>query len=127
MVEDLTDSSEMVDAALVEDMNGIIPEEPQEFRHATSLDGALQHLIPTLQTNKGLTFTSLDRLSLRFSTPAVVARQHAVSKICKPRQATKRIYKLAEFLATFYIYNKNNRKSSTLFSFPNANLAEIGI
>lgn len=44
----------MVDIALVEDMNGIIPEEPQEFRHATSLDSALQHLIPTLQTNKGL-------------------------------------------------------------------------
>lgn len=66
----------MVDVALAEDMNGIIPEEPQEFRHATSLDGALQHLIPTLQTNKGLTFTSLDGLSLRFSTPAVVARQH---------------------------------------------------
>lgn len=54
VIEDLTDASEMVDIALVEDMNGIIPEEPQEFRHATSLDSALQHLIPTLQTNKGL-------------------------------------------------------------------------
>lgn len=56
VIEDLTDASEMVDIALVEDMNGIIPEEPQEFRHATSLDSALQHLIPTLQTNKGLFF-----------------------------------------------------------------------
>lgn len=54
VIEDLTDASEMVDIALVEDMNGIIPEEPQEFRHVTSLDSALQHLIPTLQTNKGL-------------------------------------------------------------------------
>lgn len=54
MIEDLTDVSEMVDTDLAEDMNGIIPEEPQEFRHATSLDSALQHLIPTLQSNQGL-------------------------------------------------------------------------
>lgn len=54
VIEDLTDASEMVDTDLAEDMNGIIPEEPQEFRHATSLDSALQHLIPTLQSNQGL-------------------------------------------------------------------------
>ena len=55
MIEDLTDASEMVHIDLAaEDMNGVIPEEPQEFRHATSLDSAVQHLIPTLQTNKGL-------------------------------------------------------------------------
>ena len=54
MIEDLTDASEMVELDPAEDMNGIIPEEPQEFRHATSLDSALQHLIPTLQSNKGL-------------------------------------------------------------------------
>ena len=54
VVEDWTDSSEMAGAGLHDDMNGIVPEEPQEFRHATSLDSALQHLIPTLQTNKGL-------------------------------------------------------------------------
>ncbi|XP_048581771.1 rho family-interacting cell polarization regulator 2-like isoform X2 [Nematostella vectensis] len=29
-----------------------IPEEPEEFRHSTSLDRALQHLIPTFQTYK---------------------------------------------------------------------------
>lgn len=51
----MTDSSELAAAGLPEDdLNGIAPEEPQEFRHATSLDSALQHLIPTLQTNKGL-------------------------------------------------------------------------
>ena len=51
----MTDSSELVAAGLPEDdLNGIASEEPQEFRHATSLDSALQHLIPTLQTNKGL-------------------------------------------------------------------------
>lgn len=55
----------MVDAALADDMNGVIPEEPQEFRHATSLDGALEHLIPTLQTNKGL-FVHFCGLSLQF-------------------------------------------------------------
>lgn len=54
VIEDLKDASEMVDTDLAEDMNGIIPEEPQEFRHATSLDSALQHLIPTLQSNQGL-------------------------------------------------------------------------
>nr|XP_058946446.1 rho family-interacting cell polarization regulator 2-like [Pocillopora verrucosa] len=53
VVEEVTDSSELVAAGLPEDdLNGIAPEEPQEFRHATSLDSALQHLIPTLQTNK---------------------------------------------------------------------------
>ncbi|KAJ7383549.1 negative regulation of Rho guanyl-nucleotide exchange factor [Desmophyllum pertusum] len=53
VVEDVTDSSEVVEyAALAEEMNGVIPEESHEFRHATSLDSALQHLIPTLQTNK---------------------------------------------------------------------------
>lgn len=53
VVEDLKDSPELVAANLPEDdLNGIVPEEPQEFRHATSLDSALQHLIPTLQTNK---------------------------------------------------------------------------
>ena len=51
----MKDSPELVAANLPEDdLNGIVPEEPQEFRHATSLDSALQHLIPTLQTNKGL-------------------------------------------------------------------------
>ena len=54
MIEDLTDAAEMVDTDLAEDLNGIIPEEAQEFRHAISLDRALQHLLPTLQTNKGL-------------------------------------------------------------------------
>ena len=44
---------EVVDGALVVGMVGVIPEEAQEFRHATSLDSALQHLIPTLQSNKG--------------------------------------------------------------------------
>ena len=64
MIEDLTDGPEMVDADLAEDMNGIIPEEPQEFRHAISLDRALQHLIPTLQTNKGLFILYSERAEL---------------------------------------------------------------
>lgn len=34
-------------------LSSVISEEPQEFRHATSLDNALQHLIPTLQSHKG--------------------------------------------------------------------------
>ena len=50
----MTDSSEVVDVALPVDVDGIIPEDTLEFRHATSLDSALQHLIPTLQSNKGL-------------------------------------------------------------------------
>ena len=52
-VEDVSDAPELVEGALVVDMDGVIPEESQEFRHATSLDRALQHLIPTLQSNKG--------------------------------------------------------------------------
>ena len=44
----------MVAASLPVDVDSIITDEPQEFRHATSLDSALQHLIPTLQSNKGL-------------------------------------------------------------------------
>jgi len=72
VIEDLTDAPEMVDADLAEDMNGIIPEEPQEFRHATSLDSALQHLIPTLQTNKGLFILSNEAAV----TNVLVTRQH---------------------------------------------------
>jgi len=71
VIEDLTDASEMVDTDLTEDMNGIIPEEPQEFRHATSLDSALQHLIPTLQTNKGLFILKSEPAVIN----ALVARQ----------------------------------------------------
>jgi len=44
----------MVAASLPVDVDGVFTEEPQEFRHATSLDSALQHLVPTLQSNKGL-------------------------------------------------------------------------
>lgn len=49
----MTNLSEVVDGLLPVDMDGAITEDPQEFRHATSLDNALQHLIPTLQSNKG--------------------------------------------------------------------------
>lgn len=48
VAEDITDPAEVVDAAL----SSVISEEPQQFRHATSLDSALQHLIPTLQSNR---------------------------------------------------------------------------
>ncbi|XP_073234986.1 rho family-interacting cell polarization regulator 2-like isoform X2 [Porites lutea] len=53
LVEDATDSSEIADkAAFSLDVDGLISQESEEFRHATSLDSALQHLIPTLQSNK---------------------------------------------------------------------------
>ena len=74
MIKDLTDGPEMVDADLAEDMNGIIPEEPQEFRHAISLDRALQHLIPTLQTNKGLFILYSEAAVIN----ALLARQHNI-------------------------------------------------
>lgn len=45
----MNDSAEVTHASLT----SVISEEPQEFRHATSLDNALQHLIPTLQSHKG--------------------------------------------------------------------------
>lgn len=49
------DSSEIADkVAFSLDVAGLISQESEEFRHATSLDSALQHLIPTLQSNKGL-------------------------------------------------------------------------
>ena len=75
----MTDSSEVVEyAALAEEMNGVIPEESHEFRHATSLDSALQHLIPTLQTNKGL-FIHFIYLTEPAVFDAVVAKQHDVA------------------------------------------------
>ena len=45
----MNDSADVAHASL----SSVISEEPQEFRHATSLDNALQHLIPTLQSHKG--------------------------------------------------------------------------
>lgn len=50
VAEDMTDSAEPV---VHSSLTSVISEEPQEFRHATSLDNALQHLIPTLQSHKG--------------------------------------------------------------------------
>lgn len=48
VAEDMNDSADVAHASL----SSVISEEPQEFRHATSLDNALQHLIPTLQSHK---------------------------------------------------------------------------
>ena len=70
-VEDVSDAPEVMVGALVVDMDGVIPEEPQEFRHATSLDRALQHLIPTLQSNKG-------NLSCRWITVGIHLHQGPV-------------------------------------------------
>ena len=102
MIEDLTDASEMVDTDLAEDMNGIIPEEPQEFRHATSLDSALQHLIPTLQSHKGL--------FILYSEPvvidALVVRQRNihVKSIPNPVTATNLECSLPSIYCSFFSF-----------------------
>lgn len=100
MIEDLTDASEMVDTDLAEDMNGIIPEEPQEFRHATSLDSALQHLIPTLQSHKGL--------FILYSEPAVidalVAKQRNIMSIPNPVTATNLECSFSSIYCSFFSF-----------------------
>ena len=98
MVEDLTDASEMVDTDLAEDMNGIIPEEPQEFRHATSLDSALQHLIPTLQSNQGL--------FILYSEPAVIDYLVAGLQNIMSIGNCRNLRGLGNSMAVFRLYEK---------------------
>ena len=97
----MTDASEMVDTDLAEEMNGIIPEEPQEFRHATSLDSALQHLIPTLQSHKGL--------FILYSEPAVidalVARQHNIMSIPNPVTAANLVCSFSSIYCSFFSFS----------------------
>ena len=101
----MNDSAEVAHASLT----SVISEEPQEFRHATSLDNALQHLIPTLQSHKG----DLDlffMLGCSFQEPCT---SPALASSASLVRVDRRNYTRHFIVHAVYVLNEDRRRNNS--------------